>query len=72
MNGKVFDLNKSSVQEHRARLRQIGIDIKLPYDGTRHGVVFIRNVREVERTFDVIPPSFYRSAVVPRHLRLVA
>lgn len=72
MNGKVFDLEKSSVKTHRARLRQIGIDIKLPYDGTRHGVVFIRNVREVERTFDVVPPSFYRSAVVPRHLRLVA
>lgn len=72
MHGKQFDLTKRAVKEHRARLRQIGIDIKLPYDSSRHGVVFIRNVREVERTFDIAAPEFYRHAVVPRHLRLVA
>ncbi len=72
MQGQTFDFNKSAVQKHRATLRKIGIDIKLPYDGTRHGVVFIRNVREIERTFDLALPSFYRSAVVPSHLRLVA
>lgn len=71
MHGKKFDLNLSSVQEHRARLRRIGIDIKLPYDATRHGAVFIRNVREVERSFDAQVPAFYRPAVVPRHLQLV-
>ena len=70
--GQKFDLNKSSVQEHRARLRAIGIDIKLPFDATRHGVVFIRNVREIERQFDMPIPSFYRPAVAPRHLQLVA
>lgn len=72
MHDHSFDFEKSSVKTHRARLRQIGIDIKLPYDGTRHGVVFIRNVREINRTFEIEVPSFYRRAVVPRHLTLVA
>lgn len=72
MHGATFDLNKSSVQQHRARLRRIGIDIKHPYDTTRCGVVFIKNVREVERTYQQPIPSFYRHAVVPSHLRLVA
>lgn len=67
-----FDFETSAVKKHRARLRQIGIDIKLPHDGTRHGVVFIRNVREVERLFELPVPAFYRPAVVPSHLQLVA
>ncbi|WP_407604761.1 phage/plasmid replication protein, partial [Pseudomonas aeruginosa] len=29
--GETFDLGKSAVQVHRARLRRIGIDIKKPY-----------------------------------------
>lgn len=72
MNGKVFDFEKSAVKTHRARLRQIGIDIKIPYDSSRCGVVFITNVREVEVIYDVAPPAFYRPARVPSHLRLVA
>lgn len=71
-SGQNFNFETSAVKTHRARLRQIGIDIKLPYDGTRHGVVFIRNVREVERKFQTEIPAFYRHAVVPRHLQLVA
>lgn len=73
--GQRFDFESSAVQKHRARLRQIGIDIKTPFDGTRHGIVFIRNVREIERVFQMPTPAFYRSAVVPshaRHLQLVA
>jgi hypothetical protein len=70
--GQTFDFETSAVQKHRARLRQIGIDIKMPFDATRHGVVFIRNVREIERVFSMPTPSFYRPAVVPRHLQLVA
>lgn len=70
--GQQFDFKKSAVQKHRAALRQIGIDIKLPFDATRHGVVFIRNVREIERVFEMPTPAFYRPAVVPRHLQLVA
>ncbi|MGH8645751.1 MAG: phage/plasmid replication domain-containing protein [Gammaproteobacteria bacterium] len=70
--GQRFDFKKSADQKHRARLRQIGIDIKLPFDATRHGVVFIRNVREIERVFAMPTPAFYRPAVVPSHLRLVA
>ncbi|WP_268796413.1 phage/plasmid replication protein [Pseudomonas huanghezhanensis] len=59
-------------QDASCRLRLIGIDIKLPFDCTRHGIVFIRNVREVERKFDTSIPAFYRHAVIPRHLHLVA
>lgn len=73
--GQTFDFEKSAVQEHRARLRRLNIDIKVPYDQTRHGTVFTftRNIREVEVSFDAEIPSFYRSAVVPRpHLQLVA
>lgn len=73
--GQRFDFESSAVQKHRARLRQIGIDIKTPFDGTRHGIVFIRNVREIERVFQMPTPAFYRPAVVPnhaRHLQLVA
>lgn len=67
-----FDFDSRAVQKHRARLRQIGIDIKLPFDATRHGVVFVRNVREIERRFDTVVPAFYIPAKVPSHLRLVA
>lgn len=71
-SGQQFDFETSAVKKHRARLRLIGIDIKLPFDATRHGVVFIRNVREIERVFSMPTPAFYRPAVVPRHLQLVA
>ncbi|WP_346830887.1 phage/plasmid replication protein [Pseudomonas abietaniphila] len=70
--GQTFDFEKSAVKKHRALLRQLDIDIKIPFDATRHGVVFIRNVREVERRFESPVPSFYRPAVIPRHLHLVA
>ncbi|MFE1811897.1 phage/plasmid replication domain-containing protein [Metapseudomonas otitidis] len=33
MHGDKFDFNKKQVQVHRARLRQIDIDIKEPYSG---------------------------------------
>ena len=72
MHGATFDFDKSAVQQHRARLRRIGIDIKIPFDSTRCGVVFIKNVREVERTYEQPIPAFYRHAQVPSHLRLVA
>jgi hypothetical protein len=72
--GQRFDFNKSAVQEHRARLRRLNIDIKVPYDQTRHGTVFTftRNVREVAVTFSSPVPAFYRHASIPRHLQLVA
>ena len=72
MHGATFDFNKSAVKEHRARLRRLDIDIKKPFDSSRFGVVFIRNVREVEVTHDMPIPAFYRHAQVPSHLRLVA
>lgn len=33
MHGETFDFEKKQVQVHRARLRQIDIDIKQPYEG---------------------------------------
>lgn len=72
--GQLFDFTKRQVKEHRARLRRLNIDIKVPYDQTRHGTVFTftRNVREVEVSFESRIPAFYRHAVIPRHLQLVA
>lgn len=72
--GQTFDFEKSAVKTHRARLRQLNIDIKVPYDQTRHGTVFTftRNVREVEVKFDAPVPGFYRHAAVPARLQLVA
>jgi hypothetical protein len=70
MGGKKYDLDKKSVQTHRARLRQIGIDIANPCDLTRfRPVVQIRE--EVIRTADVLAmPTWYRKP--QGHLRLVA
>lgn len=67
-SGKEFNLEKSAVQEKRARLRKIGIDIGLPCDHSKFSPIRIREVREVE-VKDLQPPSFYRK---PMHLRLVA
>ncbi|WP_122295336.1 phage/plasmid replication domain-containing protein [Pseudomonas syringae] len=33
MEGQKFDLAKSAVKVHRARLRKLGLDIALPFDG---------------------------------------
>ncbi|WAB91025.1 phage/plasmid replication protein [Pseudomonas citronellolis] len=32
--GETFDLDKSAVQVHRARLRKLGVDIARPYNGS--------------------------------------
>ncbi|QKL13494.1 hypothetical protein GEV42_16155 [Pseudomonas aeruginosa] len=71
MNGKTFDFNKvcctdPSRPSSGYRLRYQAAVRRL----AAH--VFIHNVREVSRTFDVPAPSFYRRPDVPRHLRLVA
>jgi len=71
-NGQTFDLSKSQVKNHRARLRQIGIDIGKPFDGTRSATVIVREAREVTKSFDLAPPSWYQRPVAPSHLRLVA
>ncbi|MBM9947297.1 hypothetical protein JTL86_33600, partial [Pseudomonas aeruginosa] len=58
------------LQKHRARLRQIGIDIANPCDTSRFTPVIVRQAREVTKTYDLPIPDWYRRPV--GHLRLVA
>ncbi|HEJ1909868.1 TPA: hypothetical protein SLV61_005903 [Pseudomonas aeruginosa] len=69
-NGQPFDKNNRSLQKHRARLRQIGIDIANPCDTSRFTPVIVRQAREVTKTYDLPIPDWYRRPV--GHLRLVA
>lgn len=48
MHGTEFDLSKSAVKIHRARLRKIGIDIGRPCDISRHSPVYIRKAQEIK------------------------
>lgn len=68
MNGQTFDLSKSQVKTHRARLRKIGIDIAKPCNLVTFSPVVVREVVEIEKR-ELQPPPFYRHA---NHLRLVA
>lgn len=70
MHGHNFDLSKSQIKTHRARLRKIGIDIALPCDLTKFSLVNVRFARTVE--VKALPvPDWYRRPVV-NHLKLVA
>jgi len=69
-SGASFDLKKSSVKTHRARLRQIGIDIALPCDLTKFALVTVRESRTIEVKSLPIPSWYRRPEVNP--LRLVA
>jgi hypothetical protein len=68
MHGQKFDLNKSQVQIHRARLRKIGIDIARPFNILTFSPVIIKEVIEIEKR-ELPPPPNYK---FPNHLRLVA
>lgn len=68
MSGQRFDLQKKQVQTHRARLRQIGIDIADTCNVSRHSPVYVRKAVEVE-VKSLPQPSWYRS---PSILRAVA
>lgn len=59
MHGHSFDLNKKQVQTHRARLRQLGIDIKDPCDLTKFCPVFVKELRQVTVS-DLAVPSWYQ------------
>lgn len=69
-SGQQFDLTKSAVQTHRARLRKIGIDIANVCDTSRFTPVIVRQAREVTKTYDLPVPTWYRSPVTP--LRIAA
>ncbi|MCQ8104689.1 phage/plasmid replication protein [Methylomonas sp. SURF-2] len=68
MQGTKFDLSKSQVKVHRARLRKIGIDIAKPCNLHTFSPVVIKKVTEIEKR-ELQPPAFYKH---PNHLRLVA
>lgn len=71
MHGQTFDLQKSQVQTHRARLRKIGIDIAQTCNISQASPVYVRKAKEVEvRTVEA--PSWYRQADPRPHLQLVA
>ncbi len=69
MNGQSFDLEKSQVKTHRARLNRIGIDIGRPCDLTRFSPVIVREIREVNRVSVLQYPAWYKR---PNHLQQVA
>lgn len=58
-SGATFDFKKSAVKTHRARLRQIGIDIALPCDLTKFALVTVRESRTIE-VKNLPMPSWYR------------
>jgi hypothetical protein len=68
MHGQKFDLTKSQVKNHRARLRKIGIDIAKPCNLLTFSPVIIKEVIEIEKR-ELLPPPNYK---FPNHLRLVA
>ena len=70
MNGQSFDLNKRQIQDHRARLNKIGIDIGIPCDLQRFSPVIVREIREVTRVASLEIPSWYKRP--SGHLQLVA
>lgn len=55
MHGSHFDLSMARVKIHRARLRQIGIDIALPCDLSRFSFVQPVNIREIETSILAVP-----------------
>ena len=70
MSGKRFDLTKSQVQTHRARLRKIGIDIAAVCDISKHSPVLIRKATEIVVSELQIPNWYQMPTLQP--LRLVA
>uniref|UniRef100_A0A6H1Z746 Putative replication-associated protein n=1 Tax=viral metagenome TaxID=1070528 RepID=A0A6H1Z746_9ZZZZ len=71
MNGHQFDLAKSQVKVHRARLRQIGVEIANPCDLTKFASIHVINSREVVST-PAIAPDWYRHPKRLNGLKLVA
>jgi len=70
--GISFDFSKSQMKTYAARLAKVGLNIRQPYDVTRHSVVTIRRAEEIITSDLFQLPDFYRHPVAPRHLRLVA
>lgn len=71
MSGQKFDKSKTQVQTHRARLRQIGIDICKQCDISVTSPVFIKKATEIEVNNFVLP-SWYQHTYKKAQLRVVA
>lgn len=69
MHGYAFDFKKKQVQTHRARLRQIGVDIAMSCDLTKFSLVRVREARQIEPTVLKVP-DWYIEPRAP--LRLAA
>lgn len=70
MHGQKFDFNKKQVQTHAARLNRIGINIRNACDTSRFAPVIVRQAREIEKTYALPVPVWYRRPV--GHLHAVA
>jgi hypothetical protein len=68
MTGAQLDFSKRQVNAHAALLNQIGINIRNACDTSRFAPVFIRQVREIEKSTLVVPLWYQR----PNHLQQVA
>lgn len=67
-HGQVFDLSKSQVKIHRARLKKIGIDIAHKCDLSKFSPVKVVSTREIE-VKPLILPSWYKAS--SHHLTLL-
>lgn len=69
MHGQNFDVSKTQIQTHRARLRKIGIDIATKCNISKFSPIFVTARREVKSNV-AVPPNWY---VMPQtQLRAVA
>lgn len=69
MHGHQFDISKTQVQTHRARLRKIGIDIALPCDVSKFSLVTVTSARKIQLG-QLVAPNWYQQ---PRpQLRIAA
>lgn len=68
MTGADFDFKKRQVNEHAAKLNQIGINIRNACDTSRFAPVFVRQCREVNKSSLVVPMWYQR----PNHLKVAA
>ena len=70
LQGQKFDLSNRNVQNHRARLRRIKIDIAESCDITKHSAIRIKEIREIEVGI-LACPDWYQQPKTS-HLKLVA
>jgi Phage X family. len=60
MHGQKFDLSKRQVQQHRSRLRKIGIDIADEYDSHKFTPVFVERSKHINVT-QLKMPDWYQA-----------